>query len=342
MGYRLSGEAKDLPELLYRLSRVFDPIDLPPDRARQERAVILREYERRVARSPGAMVMQAMDAFLYEGNAAAHSVMGTPDEIEALDPDRARALHAATHRPGNARLVVIGDVTRQHVRRALRDIGWPDPSEDGFAAIAPPPFELAEPDTRTFPRPDRNVAPRLIWRRVVALDVPVQFDLLEAQTALLRDILYTNLPGGLAGPLRFDARIARSFDLRIRPLDEDDIEIEFIAAPDRGVTLAALRAAFESALAEVSVTGIPETTYSRVFKRFRGFWPDWTDAEETEGWMARYVLDRVSALRVPLSKAELRQIGGALSIETANMLLRHLAGEGRTAVAFLGPMERFK
>ena len=45
-----------------------------------------------------------MKAFLYDGNTIAASPIGTPEDIMALDYDEARAVHAATHVPENARL----------------------------------------------------------------------------------------------------------------------------------------------------------------------------------------------------------------------------------------------
>ncbi|MDE0344395.1 MAG: hypothetical protein OXI66_01245, partial [Boseongicola sp.] len=117
-----------LPDVLETLSGVFDPIDLPREFAEQERDVILRECERRVAGNPDALASKEPDAILYEGNAIAASVIGTPEEIFALDYDEARALHVETHRPEGATLVIIGDVTGSEVRRALREAGWREPA----------------------------------------------------------------------------------------------------------------------------------------------------------------------------------------------------------------------
>ena len=341
VGYWLSGAPEDLPDLLETLSGVFDPIDLPREFAEQERDVILREYERRVAGNPDALTAREMDAVLYEGNAVAASVIGAPEEIMVLDQDEARALHAGTHRPEGAALVIIGDVTEREARRALREAGWPEPTE-GRAEFAPPSFDLAAPTDTTLRKPWPKAAPRLLWRRVAALTEPVQFDLLEAQTALLRDILDTNLPGGVAGPLRFDAAVARSFGIQVWPIDEDNVEVSFTASPDRGVSLTALQAVFEETLAKTAESGIPEATWSRVLHRFDGFWPDWDDEDETGRWMADYVLDRVSDLREPLPERELKRLGQGLTLETANALLRQIAGEGRTVAAFIGPEHTFE
>lgn len=341
VGYWLSGAPEELPDLLETLSGVFDPIDLPPEFAEQERDIIMREYEYRMANSTDAQASEAMSAFLYQVNAIAQSVIGTPEEIMALGYDEARAVHMATHVPENAKLVVIGDVSTRQVRRAMKEAGWPEPGGEP-ANFRPPPFELASPDREALRYVEPNAASRMIWRRVVTLPEPVQFDLLEAQTALLRDILDTNLPGGLGLPLRVDAATVRTFQIDIWPVDEDNIEISFSAGPDADVTFVKLQTAFESVLSEVASVGIPLATYSRVLDRFEDFWPDWNDRDETSRWMAAYVLNRVSNLREPLSERQLKRLSSNLSITSTNALLRQLAGEGRTAIAFIGPKETFE
>lgn len=341
VGYWLSGAPGDLPEMLETLSGVFDPIDLPRSFADEERDILLREYEFRMADKPDVQAAVALDSYLYQDNAFADSPIGTPDQIRALDYDAARALHAETHSPEAARLVVTGDVTARQVRRAMRAADWPEPVGDR-PKVAPPLFDLAAPEATALTYPNADVAPRLVWRRVVALPEPVPYDLLEAQTALLRDILDTNLPGGLAGPLRFDAAIARRFDVGVWPIDDDHIEISFTAAPDAGVSLAKVQATFEETLSDIAAAGIPVATYSRMRGRFDGFWPDWSDEDETARWMADYVRDRVSNLRAPLTERELKRLHRGLSHDTTNALLRQLAAEGRTAVAFIGPEESFE
>ena len=335
VSYWMTGAPGDLAEVLATLSGVFDPVDLPESFAEEERAIILREYDLRVAGSVDSRAGEALSAFLYAGNPLAASLIGTPAEIMALDPGAARALQAATHRPAEARLVVTGDVTARQLARALDAAGWPLP-EDAPAAIAPHPFTLGPPAETMIAFPEEAVAPRLVWRRVVALPAPVTFDLLETQAALLRDILDTNLPGGIAGPLRFDAAIANTFDIQLWPLDEGHVEIAFSAAPDRGVTLDKLRSAFEATLAAIAAEGIPEATFVRVLDRFGGYWPDWTDPEATGRWMSDYATGRVIALREPLDESGVRALHGQLRITDLDALLDALAGPGRTAVALIG------
>lgn len=341
VGYWLSGSPDEVADVLKTLSGVFDPINLPSVFADEERDILLREYEYRMIGKPDAQAERAMDAFLYSGNAFATSPIGTPEEIKALDYEAARNLHAKTHVPENTRLLVIGNVSEDKVWDAIQESGWPA-TDSIEPEIAPPPFDLAAPGMTTLRYPEVSVSPRLIWRRVVKLPNPIQFDLLEAQTALLRDILNSNLPGGLAGPLRYDAAITRNFNVKIWPIDEDIIEISFTAAPDTGVSLAEVQTAFQDILSKIANNGIPRATYARVLDRFDSFWPDWSDEKETTRWMADYALARISTLRAPLSEPKVRRLRGALSPATNKVLLTQIAVAGRTAAAFIGPEDRFE
>lgn len=334
VGYWLSGPPEDLPDMLRRLKVVFDPIDLPREMAETERDIILREYDWRMANNPDAQAAEEMEAFLYEGSAIAASVIGTPDEIRAMSYDEAKAFHAASHRPERARLVVIGDIAEAKLRRTLEVVGFPD-LDAKREEITPPPFILATSEIRTFRYLDPSAAPRMTWRKIVALPEPVDFDLLEAQTALTRDILDTNLPGGIAGPLRFDAFVTKSFAISITPIDETHIELMFSAEPDKGIGFAALQSAFEAALA-ASAQGVPTATYDRVRGRFNGFWPDWSDEEEAARWMANHTLSRISILREPKTERQMRNIDAQIEATDINALLTALTGPGRTAIAFIG------
>jgi predicted Zn-dependent peptidase len=316
------------------LKVVFDPIDLPQEFAETERDIVLREYDLRMANNPDAQAAEEMEAFLYEGNAIAASVIGTPTEIKAVTFDDAKTFHAETHRPERARLVVTGDVTERQLAKAMAEAGFPD-LDANREDIAPPPFTLAEPETRIFRYPAPAAAPRMTWRKVVALAEPLDFDLLEAQTAFARDLLDTNLPGGLAGPLRFDAFVTKNFAISIAPVDETHIELIFSAEPDKGIGFATMQSAFETALA-ASAQGVPTATHDRVRERFKGFWPDWSDDEETARWMANYTLARVSVLREPKTERQISKVDAQIEAADINAILAALAGPGRTAIAFIG------
>ena len=337
IGYWLSGTSADLPAMLDTLAGLFDPIDLPQEFAAQERDIVLSEYALRLTGNIDASASERLAAHLYEGSTFAESVIGTPEQILRFDYDAARAFHAQTHRRELATFVVTGDVTARQVYRAMRDMNLPPASPLPRAA-----FTLAPPAETLFQVPDDKAAARLVFRKIVALDAPIQYDLLEVHTAFLSDILESNVSGGLAGSLRFDAAIARNFDVAVWPLDENHIEIGFWSSPDRGVSLTQLQQTFEATLAQVASAGIPQATYTRILDRFGGFWPDWDDTDDTSGWMADYVMNRVSIVREPLSLPQMKALEAEISLDTTHALLRQLNEKGRVAVAFIGPQESFE
>lgn len=333
--YSLSGKPEDLPQLTATLARVFDPITLDARFAEEEREIIQREYQAMIAQNISRRVDEALSAVLHEGTLLAPSIIGTPAQIDALDYDTARGWHRTTHRPENTVFIFRGDVGRLQVWRALIGLQlerWQSDPVTFRYQMGPEMVHLAE-------FPDENAAPRMIWRRVVALQDPLPFDLLTARLDHLRDMLDTNLPGGLAGPLRFDARIARDYRLHLTAIDERHIELRFQASPDTGVTLPELRAGFETALASSVASGIPGPTYRRVKKRMDRYWPNWGDRDSARRWMADYTLDRVLALSAPQSRRALRDIPPQITRDTLNALLSALSQPGRTAIAFIAPQE---
>ncbi len=339
VGYWLSGPPEDLPELLTTLRRVFDPLEVSAQFAEEEREIVLREYELRIAGDIVARAAEATDAYLYADTPFAPSVLGSPAQIEALTYDDASNLHRDTHVPEKARLVVSGDISGRAVRRALAKADWPTLFEN-----APTATEIvAAPASSMILRfPDQDAVPRLIWRRLAQLPEAIEYELLDAHTALLRDILDTNLPGGLAGPLRFDAPTARSFEVYVWPHDADTVEIWFEAAPDRGVTLADLQFAFEDVLASLADEGIPGSTFRRVEKRFEGFWPLWSDEADVAKWTAEHVTVRVASRRKPMTRPEVKSLSEQMQKRIIDRVFASLAGEGRTVVAYIGPMEGFE
>ncbi|WFE75759.1 hypothetical protein [Roseinatronobacter sp. S2] len=338
ISYSLTGRSEDLAEMTATLARVFEPINLPVRFAEEERNIIQREYNSVLGQSISGRAEEALFGVLHAGTQLGPSIIGTPEQIDALEYDAARAYHLATHTPENAAFIFRGDVGRLQVWRALMglqlDLTGEKPVPSGYN-MGPDLVHLAE-------FPDPSAAPRMIWRQVVALDAPVPFDLLQAQLDHLRAMLDTNLPGGLAGPLRFDAKLAREFRLNLIAIDEQHVELRFQASPDAGVSLPDLRAAFETVLADSAAAGIPAPTYNRVMARMESYWPDWDDRNKARRWVADYTTARVLALRDPLSARALRQIKPQITRDSLNALLTNLSKASRTAIAFIGPQESFE
>lgn len=327
--YWLSGPPSRLASILKTLAGVFAPLDLPQAFADTERDVIQREYDLAVLDNPDQLAFEAVSAFLYAGNSKAVSVLGTRAEIEAITYEQAKAFHAATHRPENAILVVTGQISDQALHDAIAESGFPPMAMRN--AIRPASFTFPGVAEREFVFPLNAVKPRMIWRKVVMLPEPVQYDVLVQRCNLLFEVLISALPGGLPKQLRFDAFLAQSIDLAIFSLDERHAEIRIWLEPDSGVSFARLRSALEAALAQTAA-GIPHSTFERVHRRFLDNYPADDDEKENAG----NLLDRIVNRRMPIGPERLRASAQQLNQADTGRLLSAIAGPGRLAVTYIG------
>ena len=334
VGYWVKGPKHDLPLMIENLGGVFEPISIDIEFANEEVDIVLREYDLRSGDDIDYSAYEAMTPFMYEGNGAGGWSFSTPESILSLDYEQAVAYYNATHDQSSAVLLVLGDVSKAQVQAAI-EASSIKPLTGKAKQIKPTPFKLAASDTKHFTFRLLAAEPRIIYRKIVSLEKPVDYDFLQFQTSQLSAVLHTNLPGGIASPLRYDNFIARSFQISIEPLDEQHIEFWFVANPDRGISFKQLQTAFEDALKEAS-NGIPISTYERVQARSEQYWVDWEDEDATTEWMSNYTQSRVTHLRSPLPEKELKKLSKQVSLDDLNALLAALQQPGRQSVAYIG------
>lgn len=303
--YYMSGPPGETAAMLRTLARVFEPIDLADSFAIEERGIVEREYDLSIGGKPGTKMFERMNPFLYDGTVLGVSMMGTLADIRSFTPEQAKAFHAATHRPERATLLAEGDITAEQLAKALAEVDFPALAPR--SALEPSTISLAPPAEKVFTDPEAEVAPRMLWNKVVALPEPVPYDRLKFHADLLDDILISALQGGLAGPLRYDSFTARVFDVWIIVPDERHIEINISAEPDAGIGFAELRQAVEKALAQ-SGQGIPQASYERVLKRFRAAVPPPSDRAANLKRMADYIYASLLDQRLPLDEAARRAL----------------------------------
>lgn len=334
VGYWLTGKPEDLAELLATLARVFQPIDLDVTFAEEERGIILREYDLRLGNNPAGRLAERMTQALYAETEFGNSIIGTPEEIAGFRLDDAIRIHSRSHHRDRAAVFVSGPITQKELEDALSAAGFPAVSEmpDEIEVPAVSPGTSFETE---FQEPGFAGSPHLVWRKVVTLPAPVDFDLLDVQTRLVTMYLDSTLPGGMAGPLRHDRRITRRFGVEVFPIDERHIELSFRAEPDRGVSLVQLKEAVTSVFTS-SARGMPVETYDRLLTRLETFWPDWKDPRARANWIVHYSTTRLGQLKVPKSEEQLRKVQHEIRRVDLELLLNALAGHGRTVYGLLG------
>lgn len=334
VGYWVKGPKEDLPLMLENLGGVFDPISIDVKFANEEVDIVRREYDLRREDNINYSTYEAMTLFLYEGNDIGGLSHSTPESIALLDYEQAVVYYEAAHQQASGVLLVLGDVSERELQKAL-DASGIKPLTVPDAEIKPNAFVFAGPETKNFIFEKETAEPRIVFRKIVTLDKAVDFDFLQLQTSQLSAVLDTNLPGGIAGPLRYDNFIARSFEIIIYPIDEQSIELWFVASPDKKVSFEQLQLAFEDTMKSAG-DGIAASTYKRVQDRSEQYWVAWEDEDATTKWMSEYVENRAKSLRSPLSLKELKKMAEQVTLEHTNTLLTALQKPGRQSVAYIG------
>ena len=260
----------DLHRALRVLLGVSNSLSVEDDFALEERDIVLREYDYRVVERPLFPVFRDMDRVLYGDGTLARSVIGEPDVIADYSWDAAASLHKQSHSLSDATLLVYGDVSATRLESAVASLSVeavhtiPANSssirlvDDGVMQdrIA---VSLAEMSEDTF-----------LYRKLVPLYACDTAASCAVLAQLAENALGSSLLGGLAGPLRYDQFVTRSFSFNIAVIAETYVEVSFFGHPDAGVSLETLEDAFHAALHSILENGLPQETFDRVASRLAG------------------------------------------------------------------------
>jgi predicted Zn-dependent peptidase len=318
------------------LARVFETPVLPADFVVRERGVVAREYDLRHRENPFARFSERLGKTLYEDGPISRSVIGTPDSIATFTAEDAARAHERFYRPANASLVIAGNIARDqaialvetHFARfpggAAPSRAWRSDIPDGIARIR-------------IEHRDRHVRSTAVHlRKIVRLDAPADRARLVRATRLLNRLLASSLPGGLAGPLRFDQALADDHMIDLRVLTDSALEVSFWARPAAGIAPERAVATFEEALARLAATGLDPDSVRRVVERAcKAIMRDRENIDQLSDNAAEWLLHDVAPVA---AEADLE---GVRSVTKAGLdrLVHALAQPGRTVVGLLRPEE---
>lgn len=82
----------------------------------REIAVVMEERRQRTEESPRARMLEAFNAMVWQASPYRRPIIGWMSDIESLTPQDARDFHRRWYVPGNAAVVIAGDVDVQRVR----------------------------------------------------------------------------------------------------------------------------------------------------------------------------------------------------------------------------------
>jgi hypothetical protein len=214
------------------------------------------------------------------------------------------------------------------LQKALRNLNFPKST----TALAPTPLSIPEVGNKRVTA-DIQVArlgsPTLFYRKLIKRPPCSDAAFCDQTVRVLRAALGSSLPGGIAGPLRFDDFFARSFCFDLRAIGSKHLLIEFTAEPNLNISLSKLETEITTVFNEIIQQGIPDKTIKQLKKRFQSHLDD---VLKRKNYRKNLLIDRVSNRRPYYGRTAERRALRSVTAQKINGLLTALGQSGRTVI----------
>lgn len=255
-------EASRLPLALELEAERLKNLKIDDESFRRELQVVMEERRQRTDDKPTALAWEKFQAVARPGTGYAHPIIGWRDQLAQLQPQQARDWYERFYVPGNATLVIAGDVTPEQVRPLV---------EKFFADL---------PQGETPPRPETTLNPPPGERRMT-LRLPVRvpalymsYNVPSLTTADHQDDFYalTMLGGVLDGgtSARMESnlvrgqRLAAGLGAGYDGLQRGNGTFTITATPNPAVSLDQLEAAIKAEIEKIAEQPPSEAEMDRV------------------------------------------------------------------------------
>ena len=255
-------EASRLPLALELEAERLKNLKIDDESFRRELQVVMEERRQRTDDKPTALAWEKFQAVARPGTGYAHPIIGWRDQLAQLQPRQARDWYDRFYVPGNATLVIAGDVTPEQVRPLV---------EKFFADL---------PRGETPPRPETTLNPPPGERRMT-LRLPVRvpalymsYNVPSLTTADHQDDFYalTMLGGVLDGgtSARMESnlvrgqRLAAGLGAGYDGLQRCNGTFTITATPNPAVSLDQLEAAIKAEIEKIAEQPPSEAEMDRV------------------------------------------------------------------------------
>lgn len=228
----------------------------------KEIEVVKEERRLRTDDKPHSLVHEQLQASAYLAHPYRRPIIGWMTDLERMTAEDARAWYRAWYTPGNATLVVVGDVDHRQVF---------DLARRSYGAIAARPLptrrEIAEPEQRG-PRRAVVRAPAELPYVILAWHVPTVRKLDEARDYFALQVLAAILDGydgaRLNTRLVRESRLAVSAGAGYDGMARGASLFMMDATPAAGKTVAELETALRGEVARIRDGGVTEAELARV------------------------------------------------------------------------------
>ena len=240
---------------------------LTDDNVLPELKVVQEERRERIENDPSGLLSEQLDAALYTAHPYGKPVIGWMAEVQKLTRRDALDFYAAHYEPGNAILVVAGDVTAEEVELLAERFygGLRNKRPVAERIRTPEPDAVAE--RRVTMRDARVSSP--MWQRKyltpAARDLPPRA---EFALSILSEVLGGGSQSRLYRTLTIDKKLAAYAGAWFSADQLDSGDFGVYAAPNPGVDALLLETEIDAVLADIRDKGITQeeldTTRNRV------------------------------------------------------------------------------
>ena len=294
-----------------------------------ERDVIIEERRSRVDNNPSALLGEQIAAAQYLAHPYGVPVIGWEHEIRALTTEDALAFYRRHYAPGNAVLVVSGDITLAELKPLAEKHYGVIPAQDIAPRLRP-----QEPPQRAARRVvlrDGRVSQPSLSRSYIAPSLSAGATEHAYPLQVLAEVLGGGATSRLYRALVVERQLAASAGAWYDDVSLDLTRFVVYATPSPGVEIAELEAAIDEEIARLLDDGvgadeicrikqrlIAETTYARdsLYAAARAFGPALTSGvsvAEIEAWPER--IEAVTVERInQAARAVLRPEGSVTGV----------------------------
>ena len=267
-GYHQQIPADKLEDVMRLEADRFAHNQWPDDEFKREIEVVKEERRMRTEDSPRALMYEAASAMTFTASPYRRPIVGWMSDLDAMTPDDVRDFYRRWYVPGNAAVVVTGDVQVAEVRRL---------AEKYYGSIAKKPLPIRKPRLEPLQTGIRRMdfkAPASQAYVALAFKVPKleASDLLDASSgrdALALTVLAAVLDGYSGARLQRalqqgDDRVADSAGASNGLLGRGPQLFVLDGVPAAGKTTVQVTAALREQVALVAKNGVTEAELSRV------------------------------------------------------------------------------
>ena len=232
-----------------------------------EKAVVLEERRSRTDNNPSSILREQVNAAMFLNYPYRRPVIGWAHEIEALSLKNVLAFYKKWYAPGNAILVVAGDITVAKLKPLAEKYYGRIPAHKPTARVRP--AEPPQSASRRLVYKDARVR-QPAWSRTYLAPSYLTGETGHAYALeVLADIFGAGATSRLYQSLVVENKIAISAGSYYAPDARGPGRFSLHASPKPGVSMEALEKAMEAELTKILTQGVSASEVARAKKRMR-------------------------------------------------------------------------